>query len=49
LVVIIQYGEGERCNSNDLFNVQIYEAMVHVNDEISSQMEDGELDEIKMS
>jgi hypothetical protein len=51
LGVIIQHGENERCNSNDLFKVHRYVAVAQciVSYETSSQMEDGEFDEIKTS
>jgi hypothetical protein len=49
--IIEQYGENERCNSNDLFRVPIFvvTAQWFVNEEISSQMENREFDEIKIS
>jgi hypothetical protein len=51
--IIEQYGENERCNSNDLFRVPIFvvtiTAQFFVNVEIGSQMENGEFDEMKIS
>jgi hypothetical protein len=50
VVVIEQYGENERCNSNNLFRVlvDIWNCpFVEVNDEISSETEDGEFVQVK--